>query len=119
MSCPSRPSRRSALLLAHDGFAGAQDGQPVAQQRLGLGVDDGDGVGRRALGAHRRRDVLRFTEDFRASCTHEGRRLDGKLLGDRTQQNGIGVVFGHAPIAAQSPAYGVAPVANRLPDRHA
>ena len=96
VSRPSPTVGRSALLLAEDVFAGSQLGQPVAQQPLGFGVDDGDGVGRRALGTHRRRRrfaLRRVAEHLGAAAPDELGGLGRQPLGDRTQQDGIGVGF--------------------------
>ena len=103
--------RAAAALLAEDTLAGAQFGQPVTQQPFGFGVDDGDGVGRGALGAHRRagRFALRRTaEDLLAAAPHEVRRLGRQPLGDRAEFGRIERESFHRLIAAQI-------VANRLP----
>ena len=112
---------RSALLLTQDGFPWAQDSQPVAQQRLGLGVDDGDGIGRSALGTHRRRGVLRrVAEHFGAARSDKRSRLRGQLLGYRTQQDGRSVSFSTTRLSQHSPsARGpVARLAPALPRDH-
>ena len=99
-----RTAGRSAFLLAENVFTRPQFGQPVAQQPLGFGVDDRDGVGRCALRPHRWPGVWPgVPENLDAAPPDEIGRLRRQPLRDRAQQDGIGVVFRHGSIATQSP----------------
>ena len=94
---------RTAFLLAEDVVTRPQFGQPVAQQSLGFGVDDGHRVGGRALRPHRSpRAGERVAENLDAAPADEFGRLRRQPLCDRAQQDGIGVVVRHGYIAAQS-----------------
>ncbi len=94
---------RAADFLAENGVAGSQLRQPITQQPLGFGVDDGHRVSRGRLGPHR---VIAVgarvgAEYLAAASTHERGRLGGQRLGHRPQRCRLVLRCAHGPIASQ------------------
>jgi len=88
--------RRTTLLLAQDRVVRSQHCQALAQQPLGLGVDDGHRIGRAALGAHRAVVLLRTGENLGAPPADEGGGLGRQLLGECAQCSRCGATSGFA-----------------------